>query len=236
MKKHKAFLLFMTLLVLLPGKLLAGDYAALNFIGFSKDGKYLAFEEYGTQDGSGFPYSNFYFVDVQKNSFVGKPFTFRIDNETATEAATRKKARLAVAKRLQALKIVQGNTGKHIVSRLITDLAETDTFKFAEEIGSFWHKGDYTLTLKKTEIKTTDCEVYELPTHLLNLTLKDNEGDKTFVLQKDETLPKSRGCALDYRVQEIFMYEGRIAVFINVFTPGFEGQDMSFMVVTGELK
>lgn len=238
MKKHKTYLLLtvITLFVLTPANLLAGDYSTLNFVGFSKDGKYLAFEEYGTQDGSGFPYSDFYFVDVKKNSYVGKPYSLMVESEWATEAATRKKARLAVAKRLRALEIVPGNTGKHTVSRLITDLAETDALKFAEEIGSFWHKGDYTLTLKKTEIKTKDCEVFEMPNYIFDLTLKDNEGDKIFTLQKDETLPKSRGCAMDYRVQEIFMYEGRIAVFISVFMPGFEGQDMRFMVVTGELK
>ncbi|MGE6786024.1 DUF2259 domain-containing protein, partial [Ensifer adhaerens] len=34
---------------------LAGDYAALQPIGFSADGNVFAFEEYGVQDGSGFP-------------------------------------------------------------------------------------------------------------------------------------------------------------------------------------
>ncbi|GEM_PF-3871342 len=44
----------------------AGDYSNLNIICFSKDGKYMAFEEYGTQDGSGFPCINIYFINVEK--------------------------------------------------------------------------------------------------------------------------------------------------------------------------
>ena len=70
----------------------AGDFATLNFIGFSKDGRYLAFEEYGTQDGSGFPYSNFYFVDVVKNIFAAKSIIVRLDNEAATERQARTRA------------------------------------------------------------------------------------------------------------------------------------------------
>ena len=36
----------------------AGDTATPQVLGFSADGKVFAFEEYGIQDGSGFPYAN----------------------------------------------------------------------------------------------------------------------------------------------------------------------------------
>ena len=67
----------------------AGDFANLNFIGFSKDGRYLAFEEYGIQDGSGWAYSNFYFVDVAKNVYAAPSITIRIENDYATERQAR---------------------------------------------------------------------------------------------------------------------------------------------------
>lgn len=41
------------LFILIPVNAFVGDYAEMNFIGVSQDGKYMAFEEYGTQDGSG---------------------------------------------------------------------------------------------------------------------------------------------------------------------------------------
>jgi predicted secreted protein len=40
----------------------AGDYAYRDILGFSSDGKSFAFEEYGVQDGSGFPYANIFVV------------------------------------------------------------------------------------------------------------------------------------------------------------------------------
>jgi predicted secreted protein len=42
---------------------LAADTAALSILGFSRDQGVFAFEEYGIQDGSGFPYSNIYAID-----------------------------------------------------------------------------------------------------------------------------------------------------------------------------
>ncbi|RUV10776.1 DUF2259 domain-containing protein, partial [Mesorhizobium sp. M5C.F.Ca.IN.020.32.2.1] len=39
----------------------AGDVAELEILGFTSDGGAFAFEEYGVQDGSGFPYANRYY-------------------------------------------------------------------------------------------------------------------------------------------------------------------------------
>ena len=49
---------------------LAGDRALFQPIGFSADGRYFAFEEYGVQDGSGFPYSNTYILDLPADKWV----------------------------------------------------------------------------------------------------------------------------------------------------------------------
>lgn len=48
----------------------AGDYAAFQPIGFSSDGYVFAFEEYGVQDGSGFPYSTIYVIDTRNDTFL----------------------------------------------------------------------------------------------------------------------------------------------------------------------
>jgi len=60
----------------------AGDIAALQSIGFSVDGSVYAFEEYGIQDGSGFPYSNIYVIDTVKDVYLpGTPIRVRLDDE-----------------------------------------------------------------------------------------------------------------------------------------------------------
>ncbi len=44
-------------LLALASPSLAGDRAGIDFIGYSADGGFFAFEEFGIQDGSGFAYS-----------------------------------------------------------------------------------------------------------------------------------------------------------------------------------
>jgi predicted secreted protein len=48
----------------------AGDVAELAILGFSQSGGIFAFEEYGVQDGSGFPYANRYYIDTATDSYV----------------------------------------------------------------------------------------------------------------------------------------------------------------------
>lgn len=227
----------------------AGDYATLNFIGFSKDGRYLAFEEFGVQDGSGFPYSNYYFIDVLKNSYAASPVTVRIDRDTATEALARSRAKLGAGAALRRLKIVAGNQGSHVVARLLTDVGVNhffsdkpegpQTINFAELIGSMYRSGDFNLVLKSPEAKSTKgCEYAkdDYTVVMLDLSLVDRGNDRTVTLQKDASLPSARGCPISYAMQHVYLYEDKIAVFINTYYRGFEGPDMRYMVVTGKFK
>ena len=49
---------------------LAGDRALLDIVGYSSDDRFLVFEEFGIQDGSGFAYSSIYAVDLIEDSWV----------------------------------------------------------------------------------------------------------------------------------------------------------------------
>ena len=53
-----------------PLRRLAGDRALIDLIGYSEDGRIFAFEEFGIQDGSGFPYSNIYVVDLPADKWA----------------------------------------------------------------------------------------------------------------------------------------------------------------------
>src|SRR5690606_23869442 len=73
---------------------LAGDTAQLQILGFSADGRIFAFEEYGVQDGSGFPYANRFYIDTTTDSYIsGSPIRVRLDDETRDVAAARREAR-----------------------------------------------------------------------------------------------------------------------------------------------
>jgi len=229
----------LVLICALAAAAFAGDYAKLEVIGFSQEGRYLAFEEYGTQDGSGFPYSSIFFIDTAKNSFAVPPIKVRIEKEAASEGQARRQAANLAAKSLAAYRIVRGNTGNLVLSHLPTDLTFDDEDKqvrFAEEIGSMYHKGDYALKLNEIPLKTPECQSYGDETFGLELTLSDKEGNATRTLQKDVALPASRGCALSYDIRSVYIYKGLIAAFVSVYTRGFEGPDLRHLAVTGKLK
>lgn len=247
--KKTVFLIVASFVIILSSAdIFAGDYAALNFIGFSKDGKYLAFEEYGTQDGSGFPYSNIYFVDTTKNSYAAPAVKVRLDNEAATESQARTRANRNAAANLRKLRIVAGNTGSLVVARLLTDLSvekeplkfevgKSQSLNFTDYRNSNYFENEYNLTLAPSEVKNTVCNTYtDQPIYKFELTLKDNRKETTKILQRDASLPSARNCPLDYSVQNVYVYDNKIAVFLNVFTIGFEGPDMRFLVVAGNYK
>ena len=226
----------------------AGDFATLNFIGFSKDGRYRAYEEYGTQDGSGFPYAGIYFVDVEKNSYAAKSVNVRLENESATEAQARARARRNAAPTIRKFRIVDRNVGKLVVSRLLTDVSANHFYgenpsgeqviNFAEVVGSMYRSGDWDLTMKSIPVKPKGCE-YAQEDHqifMLDVSLYDRERQKTTTLQKDTSLPTGRSCPINYAIQHVYLYESYIAVFINTYYVGFEGPDMRYMVVTGKFK
>jgi hypothetical protein len=61
----------------------AAELAESAVIGYSVDGRYFAFEEFGIQDGSGFAYSNLFVIDLERDRWVpGTPVRRRGLDET----------------------------------------------------------------------------------------------------------------------------------------------------------
>ena len=230
--------------IAIPSTVSAGDYAELEYIGVSENGKYMAFEEYGTQDGSGFAYSNIYFVEVETNKYAAKPIKMLIHDETVSLKQIRAKAKKAAAKHLKRLSIIKGNTGKLVVARLLTDSAfninpyengdKIQTIKFRSHVGSLYGIGNYKLMLKPLKVEGKKDYV-ENPVYKFKLSVNDLDEQTEKVLQEDESLPKSRGLPVAYRTEKIYLYGNNIIVFLNVFTSGFEGPDMRYLVVTGKI-
>ena len=74
----------------------AGDRALIDYLGFSHDLKYFAFEEYGISDGSGFPYSNLYIINLATDGWApGSPYVTRAENADLSLAEVRAKTRKA---------------------------------------------------------------------------------------------------------------------------------------------
>ena len=91
-------------LALLTAPAFAGDAAQFQPLGFSEDGRYFAFEEYGIQDGSGFPYANITILDTAADKWAaGSPFRIRLEDDTAALTDARDAARTQAEPHLEAL-------------------------------------------------------------------------------------------------------------------------------------
>ena len=254
MKTTKIYLLLFAFFVtaIMPASIFAGDFATLNFIGFSEDGKYLAFEEYGTQDGIGFPYSTYYFIETAKNSYAAAPVKMTVkegidEDAIPSEDAIRLTAKKSAAANLKKFKIVTGNTGVLLAARLPTDINvekldqgsenKNQTIKFYGADYEGYTPNFFELSLKSSASNSKRCQGFGFDDTLkFELSLKDSSGGTSKILQKDKDLPESRGCVNAYSVQNIYTFKDKIAVFINNYSYGFEGPDMRYMVVTGNFK
>lgn len=211
----------------------AGEAAQLWVLGFSKDGKFFAFEQVGTYEGSNENYAELFLLDVDKNDFVVKPFQHTSFEKSISELQEINKNK-AKAK-LKELQLLTPESGNHLLSRPLTDLSGSPyQVEFSLQPSLAGSTADsYLLNL---ETKETDHNCFDLgKAKIFTLTLKGKHDQQVQTLQKDTQLPASRGCPLDYRIAEIYTYQDKIVVFINMFLVGFEGHNMRYLAVSGHI-
>jgi predicted secreted protein len=95
----------------------------------------------------------------------------------------------------------------------------------------------YEVSLEEHQAKSeADCGGTPAEVAGFTLTLQRSSDTKPKILQYDSKIPKSRGCPLSYHIQDVYTYKDKyLAVFIHVYTTGFEGKNMRYIVVTGAL-
>jgi predicted secreted protein len=201
--------------------LAAGDASTFGFIGFSQDGKTCAFETYGVSDGSGFPYASVYFIDVDTNEWAAKPVQAEVRDSGAESEAARAEALRKAEPSLKKLGLAKPRAGK----LLFSEPADDHEADIALPVGS------RRLVLVESE---TGASEGEEPTSVFELDLMD--GPMPMALQKDGTLPASRGAAFAYALDRCFGLGDRIAVVIRYERRGFEGPDTRYLVVTGKAR
>ena len=233
----KALMLAFCALLLAAGAARAGDRALLDIVGFSPDGRYFAFEEFGVQDGSGFPYSSIFIVDLDKDAWVpGTPLRHRIDDESIRVPRVRAEAMEEARPILDRL----GIAWPAETAFLLGD-AVTDDGKRAVTGVPFYDAGraveDFTLTLETFPATSplTCNDWFGREPMGLALHLEDPEGNVTEIM-RDAALPRSRGCAFDYRLYGVFLpFHSQdfadAVVMVSVYPGGFEGPDRRFIAV-----
>jgi len=219
----------------------AGDVAELEILGFSKDGGVFAFEEYGVQDGSGFPYANRYYIDTTDDSFLkGTPIRVRLDDEAATLDAARLQARQKGEAIVSAAELT-ANRGITAGFNPVTELS-ADPFRMVVNPRPIFSPVDPPLEFRLDEIGMNDTERCQSlgeinGFRLLRVEAKD--GGQTHLLYEDKSIPQSRGCPNGYRIGAVQTFSldslSAYALLIAVRQYGFEGPDFRWIAVTGRL-
>jgi predicted secreted protein len=226
------------LAIALAGPAVAGDRALIDFLGFSDDGQYFAFEEFGEQDGSGFPYSNIYVLDVGADKWVsGTPVRVLLEDETASEKEARQQAAEQAAPTLGKFGI-DGNLDL-IAVNADGEMGDGSFITFGLP-GYFPNnvQGAYTLTLSPFFAESpADCEglIGEKAKGII-LTLSGGPEGEREIYRDKTVLPESRGCPSVYRIYAIVAPPyttppgGHVAI-IATYPFGFEGPDRRFIAI-----
>ena len=218
---------------------LAADNAERAVVGFSPDGRYFAFEQYGVQDGSGFPYSEIFVIDLNTNKWVkGSPFREKVDDERALLSNARAKAAKAAGTLIAELKIAE--PGEVLASNSPTE-ASPDRHRVSFDafyLSQVKQPADsYTMNLDLVPfVAPESCYAEDGKQMGFALTVTDKAKNASQEIQRDDYIPASRYCPRDYDIADVIAYRSssggdRHVALIGVYTPGFEGVNRRFIAV-----
>jgi predicted secreted protein len=214
----------------------AGDYAERSIFGFSPSGAYFAFEEYGVQDGSGFPYANIYVINTLDDTWLpDTPIRVVIENDNSPTLEARARALSRASPIL--IENAIGTLGEMLVINPVTETSADPHFAtFRRQPNVSLEDGDYGLALEEYELPAPDCPDMGQPYKGFRLTLTFPDG-RVRVINEDEDIPASRRCPLSYGISDVMMYQASrsqrpvAVVLVNIFSLGFEGLDRRFMAI-----
>ena len=238
-------LVLLVLMVLGCSRALAADGAAFNAIGYSPDSRYFAFEQYGVQDGSGFPYWDVFVIDLKTNEWVkGSPYRAMLESEEAKPAAARDQARAAAAPALKDLNITE--PAELIAANPATEVvAERERMTFDRWYTSLGSRAAdksplevrFELAVETVKLpRPAACPEGDGDSFGVRVILKDLQTNTSRAIHEDTSIPASRNCPLAYDVAAVVAQSGfpvtdRLVAIIGVYARGFEGLNHRFIAV-----
>ena len=232
------------LLAVLPAQ--AGDNADRGTALFSPDGRYFAFEQYGVQDGSGFPFSDIYVIDLDRDEWVkDTPIRVRLESEDATLGEARREAAslatplLAKLKLEEPAELVAANAATEAVPdrRSVTFAPWFPSQGWDDKLQSTPVPARYTLTVSLAAFELAEACWGDDPRQWgFALTIRDNESGVEKEAYRDTAIPASRYCPLNYDVGEVLVHrrpmgQDRYVALVAMYTPGFEGLNRRLLAV-----
>jgi predicted secreted protein len=211
----------------------ANDAAARRIIGFSPDGRYFAFEQYGTQDWSDNQsgYSEIAVIDTDDDAFVGgKPIKVVDERENSgiTEEQARRRAAAQAAPLLAKYAIALRGTRVAFDKLTFPDEALGRDYIFRVEDVSMKQllisETDDATRLSYVELEdlladsAADCTGSSaegkppIPSSKargfrLSVHRLDGDANTSKVLHEDKSVPASRDCPTSYSLSEAYVLE-----------------------------
>ena len=217
---------------------IAGQSALAEPIGYSQDGRYFAFEEFGIQDGSGFAFSNVYIIDLTEDRWVvGTPVRVQANEDTQTLLAIRNSSREQIQVRLDDLEISKpaqiaayNGDGAPEIDGLSIRFGVPGISEPGAVIGAY----DVSLEVYEAQSGAPCMDWFGDGAKGFSLSIEDY--GVTRQVHEDMALPRSRGCPITYRISGVYLpFEAtdisRAVALISVYAYGFEGADRQFIAV-----
>lgn len=221
---------------------IAGDTAQRQIIGFSPDGLWFAFEEFGTADGTGAPYSNIYVVNTDKDVWPkGSPIRVRFGETVAPISKARNLARKRAQPILNEFNITE--PGVLLASAPVTQvMANPRRIDFYPDKSLTKPANKTSYVLKEVDFPDREsCKSFGIDEKGFSLSLTKG-GAPLATVYKDARIPSSRGCPMRYTLSDVIEYTApnggpiRHVVLVHMFRQGFEGPETRFLAIPVRIK
>ncbi len=209
------------------------DSASLRFIGFSTDGEYFAWEQYGVQDGSGFPWSTVTIQSTADGSVLHE-FSVVLEDGFKGEGDPGAESMRLAHEALLCLSGGSWDRGSLLVHHPPTDMTfggSQVTFCTTYYSPSYYI-GDYTLDLVTVEIPGTEMEEYwGFPPLSLSVVFSDNITGLTRTVMDTSGGSGNLQWVFGYGIQDVWCIGDSVfAAAIQCVSIGFEGPDLRYLM------
>ncbi|MFN3363406.1 MAG: DUF2259 domain-containing protein [Allorhizobium sp.] len=216
----------------------AGDVAEMRPLGFSPDGKFFAFEQFGEQDGSGFAYAEIQVIDTETDRYVpGTPVSVLIKREEASVGEARRES-LKQAKDILEARKIGDDPGYLVALAPISELSgKIDELRYQAFPGFYVAEGVYRVSLEEFDVKGEDlCASMDVAVRGFALSIADDQTPEARrEVYRDKSIPKSRNCPSAYAIGGVvtpgYGSNGPHMIMVQVSSLGFEGNNLRWLAV-----
>lgn len=241
--------LVLTVWMVHGGRAHASDGAIFNPIGFSSDGRYFAYEQFGVADPTGFPYWTVSVIDTSKNvPAPGSPASVVVEDSTRSVLDARAKLTHDSTALLKAAGISEPYVllGANPNTQPVPDRRSLTFERWYNSGGA--DPGTLAFANLRHELrvetitvpKPGTCDPAGGPFYGFELKMKDQGAKDWKSLYADDGLPEGRGCAVSYEVAAVIAKIGvpstdRLVAIIGVYSDGFQGLNHRYIAIPFEL-